>query len=544
MMKLAAAQRMPESAAQRRARRTRASASTFGYKSDLQEHYELGDVLGAGSYGVVRAATQLSSGDAVAVKTIPKRRAGLSPQLQAAYLVKIRSEADTHSQMGASLDVLYLYDVFEDDQAVHLVLERASGGNLWASPALASGRFSEAVAADVMRSVLRAVAQCHARGVVFRDIKPENFLRTDAGTLKLSDFGLAARCSPGQLLKERCGTLGYTAPEVIGQAYSFPCDLWSAGCVAYQLLSGELPFRPDPDEAAELRPGAAGATKALFRAILFDSLDVESGVWATISPAAKDFVRRLIGDRAKDPALRMGAQEALAHAWVRPAGLASAAALDGTVLSRLQRFGVSGALHRSVLRSLAARAADSGGDNAELAAVGALFDSIAATVSGGSGGGGVSCDALVKGLQEVGYSASPTEWRQLLPLLDSQRTGSVTRADFVAALTDWRAAAVGEPRWRAWAAGAFYAFRGGDGGDGDPVDARIPADALLEQVCDIDWEAVGGAAVCREAVSGALRAVQAGPEGLSLDDWTRLLEDAGSDEALTEFDGRLLGGSP
>ena len=171
-----------------------ATAVGFGYRRDLEQTYELGSVIGAGGYGVVRAAKDRATGEQLAVKSIPKHRAGLSPQIAAAYRDKLRSEVETHARLGASLDVLFLADVFEDDTHIHLAMERASGGGVWSSPTLADGRFSEQEAADVMRSVLRAVAQCHAAGVVFRDIKPDNFLRTDGGTLKLSDFGLAARC--------------------------------------------------------------------------------------------------------------------------------------------------------------------------------------------------------------------------------------------------------------------------------------------------------------------------------------------------------------
>jgi len=488
--------------------------------------YELGGVLGAGAYGVVRAAADRASGASWAVKSVPKRRAGLSPQLQLAYEAKIRSEVDTHSQLGASLDVLYLRDVFEDDSHVHLVLERASGGGVWPG-----GAFSEQAAAETLRAVLRAVAQTHAAGVVFRDVKPDNLLRTDGGALKLSDFGLAARCAPGQLLRERCGTPAYMSPEVVQQSYGFSCDLWSVGVCAYQLLTGRLPFRGEEEEGGP-RPGQPGATKALFRSILFDSLDLQSEPWPAISPAAKDFVERLIGDKARDPGRRMGAAQALAHAWIRPQGLARPDGLDATVLARLQRFGVSGALQRALLRALASAATQPAAQqsNAELSSVARLFDSIA-----GGAADGIPAAGLAAALQARGYSASQAEWAQLLRVLDARGSGLVSRADFVAALADWRRVAEGEERWGAWAAEAFQALRASDGG-GDGGE-RVSADALLHEACEVDWEAAGGAA-CRESVARALRGA-AGAEGLSLADWARLLDEAASgEEELGEFDSR------
>lgn len=147
-----------------------------------------------------------------------------------------------------------MYDAYEDDKFVHLLLERCTGGNLWcveypdlsltssslhcglrrtcalvadrslqrdvlcrARRDIVEGHFSEAKAAEIVRTVLRTVAQCHSKNVAFRDIKPENFMYSTpepGSPLKLSDFGLAVPFQEGQKFTERCGTIYYVAPEV------------------------------------------------------------------------------------------------------------------------------------------------------------------------------------------------------------------------------------------------------------------------------------------------------------------------------------------
>ena len=81
----------------------------------------------------------------------------------------MRHEADVYAAMGQSLNVAHLEAAFEDDVAVDLVLELCAGGSMWAR--IRRGAYGERAAARLVREVLRAVAQCHAKGVVIRDVK-------------------------------------------------------------------------------------------------------------------------------------------------------------------------------------------------------------------------------------------------------------------------------------------------------------------------------------------------------------------------------------
>lgn len=105
------------------------------------------------------------------------------------------------------------------------------------------GSFSEADAREIIHQILDGLHYLHENGIVHRDLKPENLLCSDNGSVVISDFGLSKFFERGQLLHTRCGTIGYTAPEIVlGESYSPKVDLWAVGVVTYILLSGIAPF--------------------------------------------------------------------------------------------------------------------------------------------------------------------------------------------------------------------------------------------------------------------------------------------------------------
>lgn len=113
----------------------------------------------------------------------------------------------------------------------------------------------------------------------------------------------------------------------------------------------------------------------IWHSILFDDVDLESSPWDTISPLAKDLVRRLL---ERDVRKRIRAADAAEHVWVREGGVTRDVALDGTAIARLQRFGTANALQQAALRMMAkgldAMERSSGGVSAELQAVENLYD--------------------------------------------------------------------------------------------------------------------------------------------------------------------------
>jgi serine/threonine protein kinase len=142
--------------------------------------------------------------------------------------------------------ILQLYEVFEGEDYVHLIIEYLKGGELF-DKVQAKGSYSEADAARLMKRLLEAVCYCHAKGVLHRDLKPENIILTyvDATScrdidsdvnFKIVDFGLAVRLPPGQKETLRCGSPGYAAPEVLAKdGYDLKADVFSCGIILYVL---------------------------------------------------------------------------------------------------------------------------------------------------------------------------------------------------------------------------------------------------------------------------------------------------------------------
>lgn len=122
-----------------------------------------------------------------------------------------------------------------------------------------------------MKQVFQFLAQCHAKGVMYRDVKPDNFLfltpETDS-PLKATDFGLAIRWRRGDpKMTTRSGTPVYMAPEVVLQCYDERADLWSAGMLMYQLLTGRWPFWDDLTQVT---------ISDVFRSILRDDIKLDA----------------------------------------------------------------------------------------------------------------------------------------------------------------------------------------------------------------------------------------------------------------------------
>ncbi|KAG2495634.1 hypothetical protein HYH03_006234 [Edaphochlamys debaryana] len=320
-------------------------------RAKLDDKYTLGKPLGQGGFGSVRVCCDKATGKEWAVKSIEKRLTvpNISPAKQQQHLENIKREALILRKLRGTLNVVYLEDVLEDEDSVHLVMEHCKGGEL--VHRINTRHYSERTAASYMRAVLRTLAQCHHLRILHRDIKPGNFmLLTDAerAPVKAIDFGLAVFFDPKALPRKDLGLEGtphFMAPEQLSGRTEPASDIWSAGIMAYQLLCGSVPF----DDAKNPK---APALSLVWRAILTEEPKFTSRNWANISEQAKDFVRFLL---KKDPKDRPSAKQALAHPWLqgksdqRGQGLP----LNRTVVQRLQKFGVESALKRTVLDMIA-----------------------------------------------------------------------------------------------------------------------------------------------------------------------------------------------
>ncbi|CAI5471041.1 unnamed protein product [Closterium sp. Yama58-4] len=223
---------------------------------DLSERYAVeGRQLGSGQYGVIRRCVEEGTGRVWACKTIDKRKikVGLvrSYYIAMAQASDLRSEVATLQLLHGHPSVITLIDAVEDSHHVHLLMDLCSGGDLFDRISL-GGALSEQCAAGVCRQLAEALLHCHRRGVVHRDVKPENILLlggrggergdTKAPRIKLVDFGIARFFRDGEKMRDCLGTPEYMAPELLLGSYGPEVDVWSAGVVTYVSICGHPPF--------------------------------------------------------------------------------------------------------------------------------------------------------------------------------------------------------------------------------------------------------------------------------------------------------------
>ncbi|PKI38344.1 hypothetical protein CRG98_041255 [Punica granatum] len=260
--------------------------------SNLKDRYVLGEQLGWGQFGVIRACSDKLTGEVLACKSIAKDRLVTAEDVRS-----VKLEIEIMTQLSGHPNVVDLKEVYEEEDYVHLVMELCAGGELF-HKLEKHGRFSETEARVIFRHLMQVVLYCHDKGVVHRDLKPENILlatKASSSPIKLADFGLATYIKPGQSLQGTVGSPFYIAPEVLVGGYNQAADVWSAGVILYILLSGMPPFW--------------GKTKSrIFDAVRAADLRFPSDPWDRISASARTLIRGML---CVDPSRRLSAQEVL-----------------------------------------------------------------------------------------------------------------------------------------------------------------------------------------------------------------------------------------
>ena len=222
--------------------------------------------------------------------------------------------------------VIALYEVFESGPTMWLIMELVNGGNLKFFTH-SRQKYPEKVVAHHFKQILEGLHYLHSQGVVHRDLKLANvLLKGDRlhGEIKIADFGLSALVPASDKLYDRetsikrksynglhhsWGTATYMAPEVIDREYGPQADMWSAGVMLYEMLSGEHPFNED---AAKPTASPWEPHTGLKYLVQNARYTMTSPKWTSRSDQAKDLVSKIL---VVDPKVRLSATEALQHPW-------------------------------------------------------------------------------------------------------------------------------------------------------------------------------------------------------------------------------------
>ncbi|XP_035652730.1 cGMP-dependent protein kinase 1-like isoform X1 [Oncorhynchus keta] len=200
------------------------------------------DTLGVGGFGRVELV-QLKSDEVktFAMKILKKRHIVDTRQQE-----HIRSEKlimqEAHSDF-----IVRLYRTFKDSKYLYMLMEACLGGELW-TILRDRGSFEDSTTRFYTACVVEAFAYLHSKGIIYRDLKPENLILDHKGYAKLVDFGFAKKIEFGKKTWTFCGTPEYVAPEIIlNKGHDISADYWSLGILMFELLTGSPPFSgPDP----------------------------------------------------------------------------------------------------------------------------------------------------------------------------------------------------------------------------------------------------------------------------------------------------------
>ncbi|KAG5847977.1 hypothetical protein ANANG_G00131990 [Anguilla anguilla] len=258
-------------------------------QEDVEVHYHIGEELGSGQFAIVRRCRERASGKEYAAKFIKKRRAASSRRGVSREEIEREVSILRHVRHP---NIVTLHAVHESPSDVVLVLELVSGGELFDFLAEKES-LTEEEATRFLKQILDGVHRRTSCCWIRANPSPR---------IKLIDFGIAHRISPGDEFKNIFGTPEFVAPEIVNyEPLGLEADMWSIGVITYIMLSGASPFLGDSKQE----------TLANISAV---SYEFDQEYFGSTSELAKDFIRRLL---VKDPKKRMTIDDTLQHPWIK-----------------------------------------------------------------------------------------------------------------------------------------------------------------------------------------------------------------------------------
>ncbi|XP_065845118.1 cGMP-dependent protein kinase 1-like [Oscarella lobularis] len=207
------------------------------YKAMRLDDLHVINTLGMGGFGRVELVTlQHDKTKSYALKCLKKK-----------HIVETRQQEHIYSEKAIMIQarcpfITRLYRTFRDAKYLYMLMEVCLGGELW-TILRDRGQFDDPTSRFYVACVVEAFQFLHERGIIYRDLKPENLLLDADGYVKLVDFGFAKKIGFGRKTWTFCGTPEYVAPEIIlNKGHDFSADYWSLGILMYELLTGSPPF--------------------------------------------------------------------------------------------------------------------------------------------------------------------------------------------------------------------------------------------------------------------------------------------------------------
>jgi serine/threonine protein kinase len=271
------------------------------------KQYRFKSVIGQGSFGVVYRVEHKLSGQARVCKSVSKSSCTV-PLKQLEAEIRIIGQLDHPN-------IIRLYEFFEDDVHVHLIMEHCRGGDLMGH-IKRSIKMNEPLGEDfinnIIRQVLCALAFMHNKRIIHKDIKPENIMLYDSKanerkpTVKIIDLGLSEMFSLDQEFSSTvAGTAYFMSPEIFRPPFNQKCDVWACGVITFFMLTGFLPFFGS--SVGEVK------SNVLYRRLQWPVVFGGSDVKLDLSNEVKEFTEKLLD---KDFKNRPEALEALDDPWI------------------------------------------------------------------------------------------------------------------------------------------------------------------------------------------------------------------------------------
>ncbi|XP_025114695.1 SNF-related serine/threonine-protein kinase-like isoform X3 [Pomacea canaliculata] len=263
-----------------------------GYDGKIAGLYDLEDTIGRGHFAVVKLARHVFTGEKVAVKVIDKTK--LDEVSRSHLFQEVRC-----MKLVQHPNVVRLYEVIDTQTKLYLILELGDGGDMYDYIMKHTGGLEEKLAKRYFRQIVEAISYCHKLHVVHRDLKPENVVFFEKlGLVKLTDFGFSNMFAPGKKLETSCGSLAYSAPEILlGDSYDAPAvDVWSLGVILFMLVVGSPPFQEANDSET-----------------LTMIMDCKYRVPSHISDSCRGLISSML---QRDPAHRATLSQIMDHSWL------------------------------------------------------------------------------------------------------------------------------------------------------------------------------------------------------------------------------------